>query len=281
VHPILTLSLPLSEIAHFTDSTSAAAAASTAEMQAGYEDGTIHRTVHGDVLLVRCSRALHIDIGLCGFAVEMPYSHVRGSDEMPTAYPFLPHASGVYTILGAPSFLASLAGGCCTEEWLWDSGEEDCEEDQVVSWTVHECRLLAAAGPVPVGDGSLAAAAAVVVHSAAHAALLRDDPPIGLSGALLWARALQAASMAACAAERCGVETACVVADDGETAEAAQTMARLARMDALDIEAIIEKVEEDRLDRVARAQERDVLACWSDEEDAVGRGLASDEGGGL
>ena len=107
--------------------------------------------------------------------------------------------------------------------------------------TPHEHRLLASLGPVPCDDGSLMTQAAVAHHTARIAALLRDDPPVGLSGACLWANALQALR-AAEAAE--AAVAAPAVAPAGPPLTGAELEARIAGR------------EEDRLDAAGRTHER-------------------------
>jgi hypothetical protein len=66
---------------------------------------------------------IHMDIGLCGFAVDLPRQCVVAGDDMPQDFPHLPVQA--YPILGAPDYFTSLAGGFFTE--VWDSDEESGE----------------------------------------------------------------------------------------------------------------------------------------------------------
>ena len=268
-----------------------AAAAIAAVAQARAEDGLIRRTVHGDVLCVRCSEDacddgldslevrrpphLHTDIALCGFAPRVPMHMVRADDDVPAAYPHLPPT---YCVHGAPEYLTTLAGGFFLEESSEEEGEEEGEEGEYgdeegvggqerrevrtgtgsygrpyVGWTAHERRLLAAAGPEPEDDGSLAACVAVTAHSARFAALLRDDPPFGVSGADLWAHALQAAQ----AAE----DAVAAVAEQASGAGGGAGADALVGpgLGCAELEALVDALEDAEYDRCAHAVELDVL----------------------
>ena len=248
VHPT---SLPIAHgPATFSHTSSGAATLTVSASEAAAVDGTVLRTIYGDVLRVRCrTSGIHMDIGLCGFAVDLPRQCVVAGDDMPQAFPHLPvHA---YPILGAPDYFTSLAGGFFTE--VWDSDEESGEEEEMaeaVERTEHDAHLLLAVGPMPADDGSLAAAAAIATHAAAYAALLRDDPPPGLYGARLWAHALQAADWAGAMAQASAVEAAGELGDE---------WAYVSTLSREQLEARVDELEEERYERFAYIAELDAL----------------------
>ena len=247
------------------------AAARAAAADAHARDGVICRTVHGDVLMVRpggvvadvdldplhayaSPAPLHVDIALCGFMLQAPLRTVRAGDGMPAAFPHLPHPRAV---LAAPDYLATFPGGCFTTMGGEAAGEECVSEEdgeevggeydragEASGWTEHERRLLASLGPAPRDGTSPAEHAAVARHSARYAALLRDDPPVGLSGVRLWAGALQASHFADAA-------EAFAAAPEAEPEALLLTDAQL--------EARLAAQEEDRLDAAGRAHEREML----------------------
>ena len=236
--------------ATFSHTSSGAATLTVSASEAAAVDGTVLRTIYGDVLRVRCrTSGIHMDIGLCGFAVDLPRQRVVGGDDMPADFPHLPVQA--YPILGAPDYLTSLAGGFFTE--VWDSDEESGEEEETaeaVGRTEHDVHLLLAVGPMPADDGSLAAAAAIATRAAAYAALLRDDPPPGLYGARLWAHALQAADWAGVMAQASAVEAAGALGDE---------WAYVPTLSREQLEARVDELEEERYERFAYSAELDAL----------------------
>ena len=75
-----------------------AAAVSAAAKEAKETDGTLVRTLYGDVLRVRCASGVHFDVGLSSFCEEAPRADGRArcsvspGVDMPQSYPHLPES---------------------------------------------------------------------------------------------------------------------------------------------------------------------------------------------
>ena len=252
---ILQLATTLAPTPQTFDTTTALAVAAA---QAAVEEGSLLRTVHGDVLRVRGPIA-SFDVGLCGFATQVGRHAVRPGDGVPVAYPHLPLAGGLHRV---PDYVHTLAGGFLVAPRAAEEAEgEELEEDAgwgpgaavaAVSWSRHERELLDSLGPPPVievgldGYSTPRYHAASAAYDAAYAAALCSDPPPGVSGATLYVEAQWASALAAaCAedlvagmAESGGIpavdwETAYAEADDWqERLEARKAMTREAERDA-------------------------------------------------
>ena len=163
--------------------TSAALAAAAACARA--QDGTILRTAHGDVLRVRpmlqSSEASPwfsgvMDIGLCGFgAADSGGRVVMPGDDVPRDYPHVPDRVPAG---GLAAYITQLPGGCFID---------------VPSVGVHRTsaagqRVMRLLGPPPA-EGAAADMAAMDLYEARYWAALRDDPPPGVLGAELAAKA--------------------------------------------------------------------------------------------
>ena len=250
---ILQLATTLAPTPQTFDTTTALAVAAE---QAAVEEGSLLRTVHGDVLRVRGPIA-SFDVGLCGFATQVGRHAVRPGDGVPVAYPHLPLAGGLHCV---PDYVHTLAGGFLVAPRAAEEAEgEELEEDAgwgpgaavaAVSWSRHERELLDSLGPPPVievgldGYSTPRYHAASAAYDAAYAAALCSDPPPGVSGATLYVEAQWASALAAaCAedlvagmAESGGIpavdwETAYAEADDWQERQEAR-IAREAEMDA-------------------------------------------------
>jgi hypothetical protein len=106
------------------DAFDTAAALRAAAREAAALDGTITRTVHGDVLHVCCGGrrkgvpgvgldfevGVSFDIRLSGFCPDVPWRHVRPAACVPERYPHLPAPQQVMAAL--PLFEQSRAGYC-------------------------------------------------------------------------------------------------------------------------------------------------------------------------
>ena len=229
-----------------------AAASAVAAQQSAVEDGSLLRTVHGDVLRVRGPIA-SFDVGLCGFATHVGRHAVRPGEGVPATYPYLPSA---VVLRRAPHYRRTMAGGSLVvprEVGEEEGGEVDAgggPADATVSWSRRERELLDSLGPPPVleveadGYGTLQYHAASAAYSAAYAAALCRDPPPGVSGATLYVEAQCASELAAACAEdlvaamaaSSGLpvdwETAYAEADAWQEGQEA-CMAHVAEMDAL------------------------------------------------